>query len=200
MLQKYIDAIGGTEKLKTVNSVFINAEGTMPGLTFNLELKTTSENQYAMDMKMNGSSMMKQVLNGENGFVVAQGQKTDLSNEQLNALKSESVPFPELFYLESGNSKLEGTEDIDGKKAYAVKVSDNKVNYYDVESGLKIKSVTTVKAQGQTMKQGLGLKDYKEVSGILFPFILSQSFGPQTIDFMVKEIKVNQGVSDDDFN
>ncbi len=200
VLQKYIDAIGGTEKLKAVNSVFINAEGSMQGMVLNLEMKTTSENQFSMDMKMNGNSMMKQVLNGENGFVVAQGQKTQLSNDQLDALKSESVPFPELFYLENENMKLNGTEDIDGKKAFAVQITESKVNYYDVESGLKVKSVTTAEAQGQTVKQEIGLKDYKEVSGILFPFIISQSFGPQSIDFIVKELKVNQGVSADDFN
>ncbi|XLS28847.1 M16 family metallopeptidase [Flavobacteriaceae bacterium M23B6Z8] len=199
VLQKYVDAIGGTDKLKGVNSVLINAEGSMQGMTLNLEMKTTSENQFAMDMKMNGGSMMKQVFDGESGFVMAQGQKRELPEAQIAALKAESVPFPELLYLTSDNIKLEGIEDVEGAKAYAVKVSDNKVNYYDVESGLKIKSVTTVEAQGQTTKQALGLTNYQEVSGILFPFTLSQSFGPQSINFEVKELKVNEGVSADDF-
>jgi zinc protease len=199
VLEKYIGAIGGEDKLKEVNSVYINAEGSMQGMTLNLEMKSTSENQFSMDMKMNGGSMMKQVFNGDSGFVIAQGQKRDLPAEQLQTLKTESVPFPELIYLNNENIKLEGTEDVDGKKAYAVKVSANKVNFYDVESGLKVKSVTTVEAQGQSIKQALGLKNYQEVSGILFPFTLSQSFGPQNIDFEVKELKVNQGVTEEDF-
>ena len=41
--------------------------------------------------------------------------------------------------------------------------------------------------------------DYREVSGILFPFTISQTMGPQKIDFIVKEIKINEGVSDKDF-
>ncbi|WP_340199668.1 M16 family metallopeptidase [Ascidiimonas sp. W6] len=199
ILQKYIDAIGGAEKLQAVNSVYINAEGSMQGMVLNLEMKTTKENQFSMDMKMNGGSMMKQVFDGDGGFMVAQGQKRELPADQIAGLKAESVPFPELIYLTNENVKLEGIEDIDGKKAYAIKVSDKKVNYYDLESGLKVKSVTTVEGQGQSMKQALGIKNYKEVSGILFPFTLSQSFGPQSIDFEVKELKVNEGVSEADF-
>ena len=42
--------------------------------------------------------------------------------------------------------------------------------------------------------------DYKEVAGVKFPFTMGQTFGPRKIDFIVKEIKVNEGVSDVDFD
>jgi len=41
--------------------------------------------------------------------------------------------------------------------------------------------------------------DYKSVGGVLFPHKLSQSMGPQNIEFTFTEIKVNEGVSDADF-
>jgi len=102
--------------------------------------------------------------------------------------------FPELNYLNGGVS-LEGIEDIDEKKAYKIKISDAKYSFYDVETGLKLKDVQTQEAQGQQISTSITYDNYKEVSGILFPFSLSQTAGPQTFDFKVKEIKVNEGIS-----
>ena len=199
IIQNYINAIGGEGKLKEVNSVLINAEASAQGMVLNLELKTTASNKFSMDMKMAGNSMMRQVFDGSQGFIVAQGQKQPIPAEQIGEMKKQSVPFPELQMLNSSDLRLEGVQDVNGKKAYAVKVSDSRTNFYDVESGLKVKEVITMQAQGQTVTQAVALDNYQEVSGILFPFTLSQSFGPQSIDFMVKEIKVNEGVTEDDF-
>ncbi|NER14535.1 insulinase family protein [Leptobacterium flavescens] len=200
VIQKYITAVGGESKLKAVNSVFITAEASTQGLVLNLELKTTSSNKFAMDMKMAGNSLVKQVYDGEKGYVVQQGQRQDLSGEQLGDLKEQSVPFPELNYLNDANVTLEGVEDVEGKKAYAIKVTDKRTSYYDVETGLKVKDVTKIEQAGQSFEQAVLYGDYKEVGGIQFPFILSQSFGPQKVEFKVKNIKVNEGVSDEDFN
>ena len=71
--------------------------------------------------------------------------------------------------------------------------------YYDVETGLKLQEVNLAEMQGQQVQQTLSYDDYKEVSGIMFPFKLTQSMGPQNIDFMFTEIKVNEGVTPADF-
>ena len=49
------------------------------------------------------------------------------------------------------------------------------------------------------MTSTIGYGDYQEVSGIQFPFILMQSMGPQNMEFIVKDIKVNEGVDASDF-
>ena len=59
--------------------------------------------------------------------------------------------------------------------------------------------MTTQEAQGQSFTSTIGYDDYKEISGILFPFAISQEFGPQKLDFIVKEVKVNEGVIPADF-
>ena len=41
--------------------------------------------------------------------------------------------------------------------------------------------------------------DYREVEGVKFPFMIAQSMGPQSFEFKVSEIKVNEGVSEEDF-
>ena len=119
------------------------------------------------------------------------GRRTD-------EVKEESAPFPELNYLNGGVS-LEGVESIDGKKAYKVKISDNKVAYYDMETGLKLQEIETQEIQGKQVSSTTAYDNYTEVAGIMFPFMISQTVGPQKFDFVVKEIKVNEGVSDVDF-
>ena len=101
--------------------------------------------------------------------------------------------------MAAGNITLEGVEAVGDAKAYKLKITDDKSAFYDVETGLKIQEMEVREVQGQQISQTLMLSDYKEVSGIKFPFKLSQTAGPQTFDFTVKEIKVNEGVSAADF-
>ncbi|WP_299530997.1 pitrilysin family protein [Ulvibacterium sp.] len=198
VLNTYINALGGKEKLEGVQSYALMAEAEMQGMKLNLELKKTANNQFMQDVKVMGNSMSKQVLDGNMGYMVMQGQRKDLGEEELKKVREESAPFPELNYL-NNNVVLEGVETVDGKKAYKLRITDEKSIFYDMESGLKLQEVNTTEMQGQQMQQTLIYDDYKEVSGIQFPFKLTQSMGPQSMEFLVKEIKVNEGVSDSDF-
>jgi len=198
VLTKYLNAVGGMEKLEAVRSYALTAEAETQGMKLNLELKKTASNQFMQDIRVMGNSVSKQVLNGESGYVIMQGQRKDLGPEELKLVKEESAPFPELDYL-NNDILLEGVETIDGKKAFKVKVTDQKSIFYDADNGLKIREVNTAEMQGQQMQQILIYGDYREVSGIQFPFKLTQSMGPQSMEFSVQEIKVNEGVSDADF-
>lgn len=142
--------------------------------------------------------MSKQVLDGDSGYVVMQGQRKDLDANEIAKIKAESSPFAELNYS-SNDITLEGIEDVNGKKAYKVKISNEKASFYDVTTGLKLQDLLTAEMNGQKMSSTFDFSDYKEVGGILFPFTLTQANGPQKIDFIVKSIKVNEGVSDADF-
>jgi len=198
VLEKYIEAIGGKEKLMGVESYSLMAEAEMQGMILNLEVKKTSKNQYMQDVKVMGNSMSKQVVDGDKGYMVMQGQRKDLGEDELKKVKEESAPFPELNLLNT-DVALEGVEVIDGKKAYKIKISDEKTSFYDIETGLKIQDAVSVEAQGQQVNTTFDYTDYKEVSGIKFPFLFIQTMGGQKFDFIVKEIKVNEGVSDVDF-
>jgi predicted Zn-dependent peptidase len=199
IIEKYVDAIGGKTKLESVESYAMSAAAEMQGMKLEMEMKKTSKDQFMQDVKMMGNSVSKQVLDGDKGYAVGQGQRKDLSPEEIEKVKAESATFPELNYLAVGGITLDGMETVGDKKAYKVKVTDSKTVYYDAETGLKLQEVTITEMQGQQVKQTLMLDDYKEVSGILFPFKITQSMGPQNIEFIVTEIKVNDGVSPADF-
>lgn len=199
VLNKYIEAIGGKDKLNSVESWSMLAEAEMQGMKLELEMKKTAKDQFMQDVRVMGNSMQKQVVDGDKGYMMVQGQRKDLSAEELKKIKEESAAFPELNYLAAGDVILEGIEAVNGKKAYKLKITDNKTAFYDIESGLKVQEVNVQEVQGQQMQQTLVMDDYQRVSDILFPFKLTQTMGPQKFDFLVKEIKVNEGVEAADF-
>jgi len=199
VLEKYIEAIGGKSKLEAVNSFAMTAEATMQGQTLELVMKKSDNTKYLQDIRMMGNSMQKQVMDGEKGYSMAMGQKKELSPEEIEKMKDEATTFPELNYLIAGEVSLEGVEPVGGKKAYKLKISDNKTAFYDMESGLKLKEISVQEAQGQTIQATVEFMDYKAVSGIQFPFKLMQSAGPMSFEFNVKEIKINEGVNTADF-
>eukprot|EP01093_Parvamoeba_rugata_P016181 TRINITY_DN590_c0_g1_i1.p1 TRINITY_DN590_c0_g1~~TRINITY_DN590_c0_g1_i1.p1 ORF type:complete len:172 (+),score=62.51 TRINITY_DN590_c0_g1_i1:40-516(+) len=158
-------------------------------------MKKTSKKQFAQEITAMGQSVMKTVVGVDGGYMVMQGQRKDMSEDELKDAKAESSPFPEVNYL-SGGVTLEKIEKVDGENAYKVKVDDITSIFYSVETGLKIKEEKTSPMGSQSTFYA----DYKEVDGIMFPFKISQTMGPRKFDFIVKEIKVNEGVSDADFN
>jgi predicted Zn-dependent peptidase len=196
IFNNYLKAIGGKEAVKAVESVMMMAQAEIQGQKLDLEMKTTSSGKSSTLVAMGGNPISKQVFNGETGFVVAQGQKKDYTDEQIAAAKAEANPFPELT---ATNAKIMGVEAVDEKNAYKVAITEDTTNFYDVETGLKVKSVKTVSQGGQTMSVPTGYSNYKEVKGIKFPFTISQSFGPQSFEFNVTSVKINEGVGPSDF-
>lgn len=196
VINDYLEAIGGKEAANNINTVYITAGAAFNGQNLDLEMKLSKEGKVSNSVSMGGSVLSKQVYNGEEGYILARGQKIPLSEEQIAAVKSEAYPVPELFIEDA---TLKGIEVVNGEDAYVVAVDENTNNYYSVNSGLKLKSVKTVSRGPQTMTVPTLYKDYREVQGVMFPFTIIQSLGAQTLQFDVSEIKINEGVTDADF-
>ncbi|NAS31253.1 insulinase family protein [Flavobacteriaceae bacterium R38] len=198
VFDKYFDAIGGKTAAEAIKSVYMIAEASVNGASLGIELKRTAQNQSADVISFGGNVVQKTAFNRENGYTMAQGQKIDFSDEQIKNAKIDALPFPELAI---SNAKIERIEAVDGKEAYVVQLREGKVAYYDIASGLKVKEVDVQKAPtGQEVTVTTTYSDYKEVNGIKFPFKITRSLGPQSLELKINEIKVNEGISDQDFN
>lgn len=191
---EYIKAIGGEEAVSNVNSIVMTAKAAIQGQEITLIKKATKDGKMMQSIGLGGMVMQKQVFDGKDGYTMAQGQKTPLTEEKKEELKNEKL-FPEMT---AEGAKLERIEAVDGKDAYVVS-KDDEEHFYDVASGLKVKTITTQTQGAQTMQIPITLSNYKEVKGVKFPYSISQSMGPQTLNFEVTEIKVNEGISEEDF-
>ncbi len=196
VFDKYIAAIGGEDAVEDINSVYMIAKAEMQGQKLDLETKVTAKGKSMNQVSMAGNVMQKQIFNGAEGFVVARGQKIPFTEDQKVAAKEEAHPFPELL---AENATLAGIETVNNQDAYAVKMNESTTNYYSTETGLKVQSVKSVQQGPQTMTIPITYSNYTEVEGVKFPFGISQTMGPMTLEFEVSEIKINEEVTDADF-
>ena len=204
VIENYIKAVGGADKLRSITDQVMKMSTEMQGMTIELVSSWKAPGKILVTTGMGGNIMQKQVFDGERGQVEAMGQKMELSGKQLEDMKIQAILFPELEYKSLGfELKLAEIEDIDGKPAYKVQISSpqgtSKSEFFDVASGLKVRSVASQETQMGPMTVTSSYGDYREVDGIKFPFSLKQQVGPQALDLKVGSIEMNKGVSDDLF-
>lgn len=204
VIERWIDVQGGREKLESIKDVQTILKGQVQGFDVTLTLSRKIPNLLHQELD---AVVVKQTtsFNGEVGKQITNGQESLIEGKQLDELKLQSTMNLFLHYDELGiTPTLKGIKTINGKDAYEIELllpSGKKwFNYYDVESGFKIREITTVESPQGSFDQTIDMSDYREVSGVLFPHKLSQQLGPQSIELEVTEIKVNQDLSDGFFN
>ncbi|NVK07569.1 MAG: insulinase family protein [Tenacibaculum sp.] len=195
VVDDYFKAIGGKDKVANVKSVMITSNATVQGMQLSLVQKNATPNKSSVIVSMMGNVMQKVIFDGTKGYQEANGQKKEMTGEELEKAKKESAPFADKAYK---TGTLDRIEPIDGNNAYVIKHGKKEI-FYDVKSGLKVKEVKTAKGPQGEIKVPVVFSDYKEVNGIKFPHKMIQKNGPMTFEFITKEIKINEGVSDADF-
>ena len=196
VINKYIAAIGGEEKVLAVKTTVTIANATIQGTPLVMTMKAAAPNKVSQEISVMGNTMQKTVFNGTTGYSSSRGQKKDMTAEEIAKAKTESGIFKDLTYA---SGELLRIEPLEGKNAIVLKYKDSEV-YYDMTSGLKVKEVKTAKTpDGKEVKTPTIYSDYKEVNGVKFPHAIGIKSGPMNLDFVVQEIKVNEGVSDADF-
>lgn len=200
VIENYIHAIGGAEKLKSVHSMKHISEAEIQGMTITIDqIVDRNKGIGVQNTKLGPQSLSKIRVDNGKVVVAAQGQSQEL-DEAAGAMYSSLLDiFPELYYAEKGYQlELDGITQISGEDAYKVKVGNpagNSVEYYSVATGLKLKS------ESQTAGEVTNGK-YVAYHGILFPesaTIVSQAM-PFPITAVVKSIEINTELTEADLN
>lgn len=205
VIDNYLKAVGGKDKAKSVKTVWTDANITIEGMPFSPvgEMKAMAPNKTSLEMSIEGMGViMKQKFNGTTGYMEQQGAKLELTEDQIADQKAENSIYPELHYEPSAVS-LESMISIDGKDAYKVKVTLNgkdTFRYYEVESGYLVRVEKTTEAQGQTFTTVEDFGNYSPVKEMMYPYSMSVTTGPQVIKMNVTNHRVNEGVTEEDFN
>ncbi|TCP28041.1 putative Zn-dependent peptidase [Tenacibaculum skagerrakense] len=195
VVDNYFEAIGGKDKVAAVKSVMIVSNAQVQGIELTLTSKQASPNKTSVVVSGMGQTFSKQVFDGSKGYSEAQGRRKELEGKDLEDAQARKSPFEDEAYKAG---ELVRIEPIDGNNAYVIKYKDTEI-FYDVKSGLKVKAVTTAKGPQGEVKVPRTFSDYKEVNGVKFPHKTGVKQGPMDLNFEVKEIKVNEGVTDADF-
>lgn len=195
VVDNYFEAIGGKNKVALVKTILVTSSAKVQGFDLTLTSKSAAPNKSLVVVSGMGQTLSKQMFDGTKGYAEQQGRRKDLEGEELIQSKAKKEPFADAAYKKG---TLDRIEPLDGKNAYVIKYADSEI-FYDVKSGLKVKTTKKVKGPQGDMVVPTLFSNYKEVNGVKFPYKISQKMGPMDLNFEVKEIKINEGVSDVDF-
>lgn len=200
VIDNYLAAIGGADKLKTVKSVKGISEAEVQGMTLTLEQIVDQNLKVALQNTKIAGQVLSQVR-VEDGkvTVTAQGQSQELPAEAAESYLTQLDIFPELYYVEKGYElELDGITQVNGEDAYKLKVTSpgglTSAEYYSVGSGLKLKSESDTAGEvtyGKYVDFG---------GGILYPEstnIVNQMM-PFPVKAIVKSIEFNAEITEAD--
>jgi hypothetical protein len=198
VIENYLKAIGGKDKAEAAKTMKMVGTANIPGAPAPISATMkVGQGKMSNTMEMMGMTVMKQVATSEKGYMMQQGQKSDMKEEEYKKSSEKAYPITETVLLKSKDLVLSGIEAVDGVDAYVIKSGDTKY-FYDTKSFLKIQEVNEVEAQGQKMLVTNKLKDYRDVKGLKVPFIYIINQGME-LEFKFSEILINEGVTDADF-
>ena len=200
VLAKYMEVIGGEDKLKAVTDLTMKMSTSIQGMTMQMSTYQ-KDGKFAMQVGMAGNIMQEQKYDGTKAISVEMGSKQNIEGAALDELKITARPFPETNMEELGiSAKLVNAEIVNGKEAYQVELTyptGRKVSeFFDVETGFKVRRVE--EENGNSLVTDL--KEYAEVDGIMLPHVLSVSgMLPMPIVMKAESIDVNKGIEDSIF-
>lgn len=206
VIDNYLTAIGGKEKLQGVKDMTIHLAAEMMGHPISVTQQYLIPGYFEMRMKLDEQDMdvMKIRVVGDSVGMESMGQAVPMNDDRRSELLVTAHPFREMTFLDGKHVlKLSGIEPVDGKDAYRVDVTDTRGSitsyYFDTKSGLELRSVSNEKTPQGTVQRSRDMGDYQETGGIKIPHVVKSQNGSQTIRMKVQDVKINTGLTPADF-
>lgn len=212
VMKRYINAIGGEKLIMGIKDIKTIYTATIQGIPVKLiEIKKAPDKfMQSIEGTVQGQTMtfQKQVLSGSTGFTEGQGQKAEMTPQDVEDTKEEADIYADLHPEKYGIKRtVKGVEKINNKDAYVVEAVNAKgkkaIEYYDVTSGLLVKKVETEETPQGTISKVAEFSGYKDApgyKGYKVPSAVKITNGPMVIDAELFTVDINKGVPDTKFN
>jgi hypothetical protein len=209
IIDKYLTAIGGKDAVAKIEDMIVSSSSEMnrngQAITMDTEAKIKGKKFISVTYAM-GNESNRIICDGNKVFMTGRMGGGDRTLEGTDAVipMLQGALFPELLYSDYKiAATLQGKEAINGKDAWKIECATAEgkkwITFYDVESGLKIRTSVTNESPRGTMTQNTTLSNYKEVGGIKIPYTRTRSFGQFEMKDEVGSVKVNKGIKDSVF-
>lgn len=204
IVAKNIEAMGGTAKLATLNSVKMTGNMSVQGQDVAITMTKLNNKGVRMDIEVMGTSNY-QVANTEKGsiFFPIQGMSDpkEMDAEQYKSIASQlDLQGALLNYKTKGNAvEYVGTEKVDGADAYKLKVTlkSGKVSNYfiDTKTNRVIKIASKSSVNGEEMEIETTFADYKQdANGFWFPYTTTNMQGTINFDKIESNITIDEAI------
>jgi hypothetical protein len=205
VLDNYIKAVGGSEKIKAFKDIKISAKANAMGRDLEITNAVKNPDKALQSLSMGGMELQKAVTSGNKAVMYSQGQAMPMDENTIRDMVASAGIFPELRYKELGiQTKLKGVERVENKEVYVVEVTlptgKTALHYFNKDSGLKVMETQSVESPQGEMTLTTEFSDYKEVEGVKFPHTIHIPLGgQQKMKAEVTSIEINTGLKDDFF-
>lgn len=199
VIDNYVKALGGKAAIDNLKDFTVVGEMDMMGQTVTVTQYFQTPNMNSTIMSMNGMLLQKSAFDGKTLRVSGmQGNSEYTEGPEFDAVVG-SVGFcPEANYVANAYTlSVAGIEKVGNADAYVLNVTkDGKttLEYYDVATGLKLRSQVTQEVQGMELQVTTDYSDYRDINGLKFPFNHKESAMGQSMETKVKEVLVNTGL------
>jgi hypothetical protein len=210
LIEKNLQARGGREKLKSVQSLRMSGKMMMGEMEAPFILEQKRPNSVRMEFTVQGMTGV-QAYDGATGWAVMpfMGKKDPekMSAEDLKDIEDQAdMDGPLVDYKDKGHQvEYLGKKDIEGTPVHALKVSkkngDVVTLYLDADAFLEIKAEGKSQRRGQEMEMEIAFGDYKEVGGILFAHSLDikPKGAPAGQHLVIDKIELNPELASERF-
>ena len=202
IVQKHVEAIGGTAKLNAIQTLVVTGKASILGKTeAPLTIQVKRPNLMRLEMNFLGREIV-QAFDGVTAWTLNPlvGAEPTESNEEDTRAAQESSDFISgnlADYKSKGNMvELVDKEEIEGAAVYKLKITKKngsvEYDYLDAKSFLPIKTEGRRTQLGQEVLYESKLANYKPVEGVLMPFRLTQLVnGRLAMEITVEKMEAN---------
>ena len=204
ILERNVEALGGEKAMRKLKNR--EARGKIELATFGAEfsviMRQAAPNKEMMELTIEGLGTIRDVFTGRKGWTetpdgtVTEKKERELANKKIDADFHAYLNFKKNY----PTIKLQGVEQLAGKKVYAIKMTPKKGDadtfYFDAATGLVAGVASTAEMQGQEMKTRVLFRDYKAVDGVQIPHTLELE-EPASAGFTIRLESVKHNVKPD---
>jgi hypothetical protein len=207
VMDQSVEAIGGKKLLgKFKNRV---SQGTIDltagGIKCDITVSEAAPNKMLVEFTLGNLGKFQEGSDGETAWSESAigGASIKTGDEKANALR-EALFNGELEWRKIyKTAECVGTEDVDGKPCYKVKLTtmtgQERTVDYNQKTHLAVKAVSTQKTPMGEMTVETVLGDYKRVDGMVLPHVMKQKVGPQEFTIVFTKIQHNVDIPADRF-
>lgn len=203
VIQKYIHAIGGIERFKSVEDRTTIMSGLAMTQPVNIVIMQKYPDKLFQRLSVGEVNQFIYYNNGRGVLRIAD-EITEIQNKELERLKLDAT-MQFLLDPQSYGVKIQllPNQYVDSVNCFTVQFTLPSGlhwrQYYESATGLKVRETKEIQTTQGLFEQETYFSNYREVRGIKYPFSITQYLGLQEINLTVKSIKINTELDDKTF-
>ena len=210
VIAKNVQALGGMDKLKSVNTLVVHGKIQIQGFEAQFLERNKRDNRVREEVSIQGMAQV-QAYDGKGGWTINpfSGRRDAelMSDDDAKSLQVDAdIDGPLVDYKEKGHkAELVGHDSVEGTDCYKIKLTlkngDIRYYYIDTDSFMELKLETQTTIRGTIQEGETYFGDYEKVNGIYYPFAFEsgQKVDTNRVKYTIEKVEQNVPIDDSVF-